>query len=192
MNIAHREAGRFSTAEFERLVRSGAFGRARVELRRGQIVKMNPQYVPHSTVKRLLAKALDAALQAAKLDWIVDQETSVNFGEGFQPLPDIIVWDRTAAQGDLSGAIPAHAVRLIVEVSDTTLTDDLGEKREDYAKAGLVEYWVADVKKQFILQHAHPTASAYAVQTSTPFGASATSLVYPALHVSTTALKAGE
>jgi Uma2 family endonuclease len=192
MNIAHREPSRFTTAEFERLMRSGGFGSTRVELRRGLIVKMNPQYVPHVTVKRLLAKALEAALQAARLDWIVDQEGSVDFAEGFQPLPDIIVWDRTTVQGDLTGPIPASAVRLVVEVADSSLTDDLGEKREDYANAGLAEYWVADVKKQMILQHAQPTAGAYAVQISTLFGALATSLAYPALRVSTVALKAGE
>lgn len=147
--------------------------------------------MPHSTVKRLLARALEAALLAAKLDWIVDQETSVDFGEGFQPLPDIVIWERSAAQGDLTGAIPARAVRLIVEVADTTLSDDLGEKREDYATAGLAEYWVEDVKNQLIVQHAQPVAGACAAQASTRFGASATSLAYPALRVATMALKAG-
>ncbi len=192
MNIAHREQSRFTTAEFERLVRSGGFGRTRVELRRGQIVKMNAQHVPHGTIKRLLAKALEAAVAAANLNWTVDQEISVEFGDGFEPLPDIIVWDRSTAQGDLTGPIPANAVRLIVEVADSTLADDLGEKREDYANAGLAEYWVADIKNQVILQHARPAASEYAVQSSTPFGAAATSLAYPTLSISTAALSVGK
>lgn len=189
MNIAHREPSRFSSAEFERLVRSGGFGRTRVELRRGLIVKMNPQFVPHGTVKRLLARSIEAALETANLDWIVDQEISVDFGEGFQPLPDIIVWDRAAAPADITGPIPAQAVRLVVEVSDSTLSDDLGEKREDYAKAGLAEYWIADIKNHQILQHAKPGTDSYATQVSVRFGEPAASLTCPALRISTTALE---
>jgi Uma2 family endonuclease len=189
MNIAHREPARFTTAEFERLLRSGGFGRTRVELRRGLIAKMNPQFVPHGTVKRKLAKALEATLYAARLDWTVDQGTSVDFAEGFQPLPDIIVWDWTAAaQSDLTGAIPGQAVRLVVEVADSSLPDDLGQKREDYAKSGLAEYWVADVKDQLILQCAQPQAGAYTKEVSTPFGAVTASLAYKTLHIGTATL----
>ena len=65
MNAPHRALATFTNAQFERLVRSGGLGDMRVELRRGMIVKMSPQYVPHGTVKRLLAKALEAALADA-------------------------------------------------------------------------------------------------------------------------------
>ena len=188
MNIAHREQSKFSTAEFERLVRSGGFGRTRVELRQGQIVKMNAQHVPHGTIKRLLAKALEAALQQANFPWTVDQEISVDFGDGFEPLPDIIVWDRTAAPANLTGAIPASAVRLIVEVADTTLADDLGEKRAEYAQGGLCEYWVADVKGRLIHQHAAPGSTGYTKQASHAFGTAITALAHPALQIATISL----
>ena len=188
MNIAHRESSRFTNAEFERLVRSGGFGSTRVELRRGLIVKMNAQHVPHGTVKRLLAKAIEAALQSANIPWIVDQEISVDFGDGFEPVPDIIVWDRAAAPANLDGPIPAAAVRLIVEVADTTLSDDLGEKREDYAKGGLPEYWVADVKARIIHQSGAPTALGYAKQTSVKFGDLLHAQTITALRVATASL----
>ena len=188
MNVAHRAPSTFTNAEFERLVRSGGFGRVRVELRRGMIVKMNPQYVAHARAKTDLADAIKAGLHAAKLHWRVDQEVSVDLRSDFQPLPDIVVWDPAAAPADLDGPIPASAVRLIVEIADSTLSDDLGEKLEDYATAGVSEYWVADVKGRQILQHSGPGNGTYAPREPAGFGEIITSRTYPGLRVDTSTL----
>ena len=188
MNFAHRVPSTFTNAEFERLVRSGGFGRARVELRRGMIVKINPQYVPHAKAKRLLTKAIEAGLLTAALSWTVDQEVSVVFADAFSPLPDIVVWDPAAAPADLDGPVPASAVRLIVEVADSSLSDDLGEKLEDYATAGLSEYWVADVRGRQILQHSGPGNGTYARREPARFGEIIASRTYPELRVDTAAL----
>jgi Uma2 family endonuclease len=186
MNISHRQPAGFTNAEFERLVRSGGFGAARVELRRGLIAKMNPQHVKHARAKRLVANAIDAALRAAASNWIVDQETSVDFSEGFSPLPDIVVWDPSSVPPDFDGPIPAAAVRLIVEVADTTLADDLGEKLDDYAAAGLVEYWVVDVRGRQVLLHAMPANGRFADRVAIPFGTALVSRAYAALRLDTT------
>lgn len=178
----------FTSAEFARLARSGGFGRARVELRRGMIAEMSPQFAPHARVKMKLTSALEAAVRAAGLPWEVWSEVSVDFGEGFEPLPDIVVWNPAEAPVDLDGPIPAAAVKLIVEVSDTTLSDDLGEKLEDYARGGLAEYWVADVKGRLVLRHAGITAGTYDRREPSRFGEAMPSLVTPALNVDTTAL----
>lgn len=188
MNISHRQPSTFTSAEFERLVRSGGFGDARVELRRGMIVKMNPQFAKHARAKRLLAKAIEAALGAVAPDWIVDQEISVAFGGDFRPMPDIVVWDPRAVPSDFDGPIPAKAIKLIVEVSDSTLSDDVGEKLEDYAAAGVAEYWVVDVKGRQILQHVGPTGGTYAERVPFAFGATIVSRAHPALRVDTTSL----
>jgi Uma2 family endonuclease len=188
MNAPHRAPATFTNAEFERLVRSGGLGDTRVELRRGMIVKMSPQYYPHADVKLRLTLALIAALKSAGLDWQVHNEVSVAFGNGFEPMPDIVVWDRARVPADLSGPIPASAVKLIVEVSDTTLGDDLGEKLEDYAHAGLAEYWVADVQGRLVLKSCEPQAQGYGQRHSGRFGETIASLVYPALQLDTSAL----
>ncbi|HYD87615.1 MAG TPA: Uma2 family endonuclease [Vitreimonas sp.] len=188
MNAPSRSLATFTNEQFERLVRSGGFGDMRVELRRGLIVKTSPQYVPHGTVKRLLAKALETALASAGLAWIVDQEISVRFGSGFEPLPDIIVWNPAEAPANLDGPIPASAVKLIVEVADSTLADDLGEKLEDYAAGGLAEYWVADVQGRLVLRHSGPQANAYAKRDPAHFGDIIAALTQP-LAVDTSTLK---
>ncbi|MEQ1863299.1 MAG: Uma2 family endonuclease [Micropepsaceae bacterium] len=188
MSVVHRTPSTFTNAEFERLVRSGGFGRTRVELRRGFIIKMKAQYVPHAHAKRLLAEAIESGLQHAALDWRTLQGVSVDFVGNFSPLPDIVVWDPAAAPADLDGPVPARAVRLIVEVADSTLSDDLGEKLEDYATGGLTEYWVADVKGRQILQHSGPGNATYARRDPVRFGEVLTSRAYPQLRVDTSAL----
>lgn len=188
MNISHRQPSTFTNAEFERLVRSGGFGDARVELRRGLILKMNAQHLGHARAKNLLAKAIDAAVATAFPAWSVYQEVSVAFADGFCPVPDIVVWDPAAEPINPDGPVPAALVRLIIEIADTTLPDDLGEKLEDYADAGLAEYWVVDVKGRQILQHARPADGTYAERIPVAFGATITSRAYPMLRVDTTSL----
>ena len=178
----------FTSAEFGRIARAGGFGRARVELRGGMIVEMSPQHVPHASVKRLLAKAIEAGIERAGLPWIVDQEVSVAFFDGFEPMPDIVVWNPAEAPADLDGPIPANAVKLVVEVSDTSLADDLGDKLADYARAGLAEYWVADIKGKLLLRHDGPEASGYARREPLRFGEAAPMLTVPKLSADTKAL----
>lgn len=178
MNAPHRAPATFTNAQFERLVRSGGLGDRRVELRRGLMVEMSPQFYPHANVKLHLTLALIAALKAANLPWQVHSEISVAFGNGFEPMPDIAVWD-PAAVSDLTGPIPASAIKLIVEVADSSLGDDLGEKLEDYAASGLGEYWVADVKGRLILRHAGPGAKSYQRREPAMFGEAVDALTLP-------------
>lgn len=178
----------FSNAEFERLARSGGFGDARVELRRGMIAEMSPQFAQHARAKMKLLAALTEAVGAAGLPWEVWTEVSVAFSDGFEPMPDIVVWDPALAPANLDGPIPAAAIKLIVEVSDTTLADDLGEKLEDYARNGLPEYWVADVKGRLILRHADAGATSYARREPARFGEFIPSIVTPSVVADTAAL----
>ena len=188
-NIAKKDASpRFTNQEFDRLVRSGGFGDLRVELRQGKICKMSPEYASHANVKWLLAKAIEAGLDAAGLGWVVRTDVSADFGEGFEPVPDILVWDTQVAPVDFHGPIPSAAVRLVVEVAATTFADDIGEKPEDYAAGGLTEYWVADVKGRLVLRHTGPQPDSYAQREYARFGEAFSSLAYPTLKVDTSAL----
>jgi Uma2 family endonuclease len=187
MNVRQSQPAGFTNAEFDRIVRSGGLRDLRVELRRGMIQKMNPQYRPHARVKQLLSKAIEAGLTAAGLDWIVYNECSVELFEGFMPATDIVVWD-PAVSSSSEGPVPRQAVRLIVEVADTTLGDDLGPKREDYARGAIAEYWVADVKGVRILRHAKPAGSAFELHHESKFGEAFISLAYPALRFDTASL----
>ena len=152
----------FSSAEFHRMADKGAFSGFRVELRRGMILKMSPHHRPHARIKSDIQHTLEGALAAAGLNWEVLREATVSFGGGFEPMPDIVVFDPEVAGN--ARIVPAVAVRLVVEVADSSLADDMGEKRDEYAAAGLLEYWVTDVNARTVIRHADPGDGAVARQ----------------------------
>jgi Uma2 family endonuclease len=187
MNAANRSPLILTDAQFEEMTRRGAFVNVgRVELRRGMISVMSPVHLSHSTVARNLLFAFSKALTISALAYEVHPEVSVRFGSGFQPTADLVVWDPSAATL-IDGPIPAPAVRLVVEVADASLGDDIGDKLLDYANAGLAEYWVADVKGRILLLHQTPTPHGYRTRVPVRFGEAAAALTIP-LTVDTSSL----
>ena len=83
------------------------------------------------------------------------------------PEPDIAVL--TCSVRELTDRPRPRQIRLAVEVSDTFLEYDLSRKGDFYAKAGIVEYWVADVATPRIVVHRDPVDGAY--QTVVTLGA---------------------
>lgn len=150
---------RISDDEFERLVGKGAAEvLGRVELRDGALHRTNAQYVPHMRMKMTVYDALKAAIASSGLPLEIGSEGTVRYERGFSPLPDVVVWTPTPT----TTSIPGLAVKLIVEVADITLADDLGIKRTDYAKAGLPEYWVVDLGARAFHRFSAPAADGYA------------------------------
>ena len=47
-------------------------------------------------------------------------------------------------------------IRLVAEISDSTLAFDLRVKAKLYARAGIVEYWVIDVQGRRLIVHREP------------------------------------
>lgn len=180
MNALAKTHPPFTSAEFYKMANKGAFSGFKVELRRGMIVKMSPKWVAHGMAQDQVSTALKRAIKAAKLPWLVISETTVNFGKGFEPMPDVIVFD-PALLPQKNGPLPPAAVKLIVEVSDTTPEDDLGDKREDYARAGVAEYWVLDINAKQVIRHAKPKGSAFGFERQTPLSEPLAMLTEPAV-----------
>jgi len=138
----------------------------RTELIDGLVYAMNPQYRPHGFVKDELAYRLRRALETLGSPLHVATEQSVAMAPVSEPQPDIIL--TTAPSG--SGAIPCDSVALLVEVADSTIRFDLGEKARAYAAGGIQEYWVADVNARVIHQMWAPEGEDYAERREVAFG----------------------
>lgn len=169
----------FTASEFERLADAGVFGGIHAELIRGEILKVNAQYVPHAFVKMALYDATKAAVGSERLPWFVFCEVSVRMSEDFVPIPDVVVWAKAEGEEAPRTFVPRDAVKLIVEVGDATVKEDTGVKLEEYARAGLSEYWVADVQKRTLFLHADPIGDTYARRVPQPFGAKFDALTLP-------------
>lgn len=94
----------------------------------------------------------------------VEQEIPIDLGPILsptnQPQPDVVVSRRSALE--LRDADPGPAdLLLVVEVSVTTQEYDLGAKAALYASAGIVEYWVVDLRDKRIVVHRDPVGDRY-------------------------------
>jgi len=150
---------------------AGAFAAyGRTELLDGDIFYMNAQHRPHGVAKLAMYDALRDAVRAAKLDLTVLVEVSVALSAVDTPEPDLCLTSEPVGPGP----IPLRSVRLIVEVADTTLALDMGVKRRLYARAGVPEYWVADVEARSITQFWQVSDDGYEARRELAFGASIT------------------
>ncbi len=166
--------------EFDQMVTRGLpFVLGRVEIRDGFLHRKSAQYIPHGVSKMRLFRNLDRAIAGAAPTLETSVEISVRFGGGFTPLPDIVVWKRTRERG----AIPGANVLLIAEIADTTQADDLGAKRDAYARAGLAEYWAVDLPARTLHRFAGPQDGAYQQAAVFTEGSTVDSLTIPGVSV---------
>ncbi len=141
----------YTRGEFEALVEQGALSPDdRVELLEGVIVTVSPQSPLHAAVVRFVEEALRAAIGGRAE---IRSQMPLQAGALSMPEPDIAVVPGSAA--DYIHAHPAEAL-LVVEVADTSLTQDRMTKERVYAAAGITEYWIVDVAGDAIEVHREP------------------------------------
>jgi Uma2 family endonuclease len=145
-----------SADEFWRMIDIGAFANARVELVKGKLVEMAPSSMPHGMlVARIGARIYNAYEDK---DWVHVIDTYVTLAPSTVRAPDIAVVARTDDDGtELTG----NDVMLAIEVSHSTLKEDLKVKRRHYAQSGIRHYWVVDVEGERVHCFAEPKGGDY-------------------------------
>jgi len=146
---------RFTREEYYQMADMGLFEGQRVELIEGEIVDMAPQKNPHvlgvSRASRALTKAFGDAF------WVRSQ-APLHMGAKSEPEPDLAV---------VPGPMESYkdhptAALLIVEVADTTLRFDRGQKASLYARAGIKDYWIINIQDECVEVLREPVADARA------------------------------
>ena len=150
-----------SLAQYDRMIEAGVFDqreRRRLEFIRGEIREMNPIGSRHEVVVDLLNEWSIQNLPAG-LAWVrVQNSIGLPILES-APEPDV-AW---VARRDYSRGRPvAEDVLLVIEVAESSLKYDTGEKAELYATAGIADYWVVDVAHRRVEVHRDPADGHYA------------------------------
>ena len=158
---------------------TGAFGGRETELVDGDVIVMSPEWRPHFRIKSELFYLLRRAVEVADLSFFVGTEGSIALSETDMPRPDILL--TSSVDGD--GAVPCESVPLLVEVSSSTLDDDLGSKAQRYAAAGIPEYWVVNVTGRVIHQMWAPEDDGYSQRREVAFGERIAAVTMPALAI---------
>jgi len=132
---------RWTRAEYYRLGEAGFFDGERVELLDGEVWTLPPQGTPHFSAIRRASGGLDAAFGPG---FEIREQAPITLDDGAEPEPDVAVVPGSWRDYEDHHPTPAE-VRLLIEVSDATLRKDRGEKAEDYARAGIADYWIVNL-----------------------------------------------
>ena len=136
---------RWSRADYYRLGELGFFDGQRVELIGGQIIEMTPEGPRHAALSEVVRRALEAVFPPGR--YHVRSDKPLALGRWDEPEPDAAV-----VEGEPRDYLDAHptGALLVVEVSDTTLAYDRGEKADLYAAAGIADYWIVSLRERIV------------------------------------------
>ncbi len=135
----------WTRAEFERLIDAGAFGPdERLELLDGEIITKMTRNEPHAVALRLTDRALNRVFGDG---FDVRNQSPLALGEADRPEPDLAVV--AGGPRDYLASHPTTAL-LAVEISDTTLAFDRTFKAGQYARAGIAELWVVNLRDRVL------------------------------------------
>ncbi len=151
----------FTVDEFHAMGDAGVFSPdEKVELLDGEILTMRPIGPRHAgDVNRLNYLLVTTFASRA----VVQVQNPVRLDEYSEPLPDLAL---LRPRDDFYAARhpqPADTLALI-EVAETSMAFDRGKKLKAYARRGIAEYWVVDLRDDRILVHREPSATGYAVE----------------------------
>jgi Uma2 family endonuclease len=141
---------RWTVAEFHQLWEEGWFEGAKPMLLDGEIYLMPIPGPLHSTGVTLADYAIKAVFEKG---FVVRVQMPLVLGQWTDPVPDIAVL--TGSVRDYAATQPTTA-ELVVEVADTSLATDTGEKADLYAAAGIADYWVVDLNNRVLIVHRDP------------------------------------
>jgi hypothetical protein len=141
--------------KYHQMIDAGILGEDdHIELLEGVLVEMSPQGRQHARFISRFTRIAVPAVGSAHCVRIQLPLTMPPYGE---PEPDIAI--ATVQQEDSSDPHPSTAL-LIVEVASESLRKDRLVKSRVYARASVLEYWIADVEAQRIEVYQDPDASA--------------------------------
>jgi Uma2 family endonuclease len=145
---------RFTVREFDEMGRAGIFDEdARVELLDGEIVEMTPIGDRHFLTTVRVQAAFHGAFTGVAL---VSTQGPVRLGKRSEPQPDVAL-----LRLGITGVPSTEDVLLLVEVADTTVELDRRIKMPLYARAGVREVWLVDLRRDVVEVYRDPTRGGY-------------------------------
>lgn len=149
---------RLSVHDYHRMGDAGILAMdARVELIEGEIVDMTPIGSKHASIVTRMTEMFYRKMQTRA---IVSVQSPITLAGNSEPEPDIIL---LRPRKDYYSDAHPHAddVLLIVEVADTTLRYDLEIKVPLYARCGIPEVWIVDIRSMQINMFSSPDDGVY-------------------------------
>ena len=148
---------RFSVEEYRRMGEAGIFGEDdRVELVDGEVVEMTPIGWRHVRAVNQLTDVLADLRDTGP--YALSVQNPLILDEHGEHQPDLALIRRDAPEGRVPAAQDAL---LVMEVADTPLRYDREVKLPLYARAGILEAWLVDLRNNHVEVHSDPSPEGY-------------------------------
>jgi len=152
---------RFTTEEYFRMLDAGILSEDdRVELIDGHLTDMSPQNKPHRVA---LGKIVRRLAEVLGDQYWVQPQSSLPLDEADCPEPDVAVLP--GQPDDLIAGEPS-TVPLIIEIADTSLGFDRGDKLRLYARHAVSRYWIVDLAHRVVHVYTEPSGETYRMRRS--------------------------
>ncbi|MEO7318749.1 MAG: Uma2 family endonuclease [Chthoniobacteraceae bacterium] len=157
---------RFTVKEWHRLGEAGLFEESdRVELLDGEIIIMSPMGNRHAFA---VVNLIDLFGENNRRRFLVAAGNPVEADNHSEPLPDLMLLPRSHKNAKRHPI--SREVNLIVEVAESSLTHDRGRKLRKYAKTGVPEYWIVNLKQDVLEVYRAAKGEEYLDQTVAKIG----------------------
>lgn len=113
----------------------------RLELIEGTILTMSPKGIKHAACNDRAARYLETLVGERA---IIRNQNPIQIGEFSEPQPDLVIAAPVRDRYFDHHPTPAE-IFLVIEVSSSSLSYDLGMKSKLYARAGIPEYFIINL-----------------------------------------------
>lgn len=166
---------RFSVKEWNRLGEAGFYtDQGGVELLDGEIISMSPEGNRHASAVDNLN---DFFGERNGRRYLIRIGSPVEADDLSEPLPDFTLLPRS--QKNAMRHPFTRDTLLLVEVSDTTLAFDRSRKLHKYARSGVQEYWIVNLKQDVVEVYRSPSDGEYLDQTVAKIGDTIAPAAFP-------------
>ena len=165
---------KFTVDEFVRLAEVGILdSHDRIELLNGELIIMHAIGYRHGQAVTNLNTEFG---EQARRRYKISPQNPVELEEYSAPQPDITLVP--LSRQNKRHPTPSE-VFLIVEVADSSLQYDRGEKMRAYAAVGVREFWILNLEDDQLEIHRQPEGSAYRELLTIPADGTASPLAFP-------------
>lgn len=147
---------KWSVDDYHLMIESGVLNNRSVELLEGEIVEMSPEGPSHRFTNDTVAEYLRELLRSQAKVFEAHPITLSNS----EPEPDIAVV-RLPNSNYLTRHPYPEDIYWLIEISNSTIEEDLDRKKKIYANAKIDEYWVINLKTTEIIVFREPFGNDY-------------------------------
>jgi Uma2 family endonuclease len=151
---------RWTRAECAAIAATGVWDQQRFELVEGELIVKVPKNRPHTNVLNVIYAWLLGVFGVQFVNPETGIDVSPEDNPTSEPEPDLIVLGRSSWEIREENPQPAD-IRLVIEISDSSIGFDLTRKAALYARAEIPEYWVVDIPARRIVVHREPRGGLY-------------------------------